>query len=55
MLGAMSAGPHFYAKLPSGRYKVMAERDAYTLSQSVSVGGGERKSVVFRFPLKRGD
>lgn len=55
MLRTISAGPNFYAKLPSGRYKVTAERDAYTLSQSVSIGGGQRKSVVFRFPLKRGD
>lgn len=47
ILSAVSNGPWFFAKLPSGRYKIHADIDGKNLIQSAVVG--RKRQTVLRF------
>lgn len=48
-LDAVSEGPWFLVRVPPGAYSVTVECAGITKTQSVSVGRGGQKTVVFRW------
>lgn len=47
IVDAMSEGPYFYAKVPPGKYQVVAESEGRTMTRSVDITHGRAVSQPF--------
>ena len=47
LLETTAGGPWFYAQLPRGRYKVVAQKDGTALERTVQVGWGRQTTILF--------
>ncbi len=55
ILNTAAAGPHLFAKLKPGHYKVTADRDGHVITEDVAAPAKHGISVVFHFPPEKGD
>ncbi len=55
VLNTKTNGPNLFAQLKPGHYKVTADRDGHVLSEEFEAPAKHGVSIVFDFPVEKGD
>ncbi|MGZ4958984.1 MAG: carboxypeptidase regulatory-like domain-containing protein [Methylomonas sp.] len=55
VLDTQTNGPNLFVKLKPGHYKVTADRDGHVLSEELEAPSRHGVSIVFDFPVEKGD